>query len=200
MFDSLIAGSHKKLNWIMVDNSIIDPKNVRKDKWEIDGHILCKVGMTTKKDVKLRLSEWKKQCTFDVINLTPANIDLLLDAQNTKSSSGKTDSLSTLMSKLSLNKKKNKATNKFLTRKAWHLYTYRSGGFYTDGRGELKLPSIENGIHELFRKKYGKCYIYCAGCGENRRTRHCEWFKMPINDLPTIMKSIDDFCLSQSKA
>lgn len=185
LYQSIIENDQKKVKWLTIDNSIIqqnDTKSITNAKWKNNGYILCKIGMTTKKNVEMRLQEWKAQCTHDIINLTPENVSMLINHKK---------SLSSLFKKLSIKK----TTEKKLTVPS--LYTYQDGGFYYNGSDrKMSLLEIENSLHQLFWRKYGKGLVYCEGCNHHR---HLEWFHIPINDLPSILSTIDSFVLSQKK-
>lgn len=202
LFDSL-SPNHKRmklhrrdsdLNWLQIDNSVItNGKTTKLIQYNKSGqkNILCKIGMTTRKDVQLRLNEWENHCHHSIINLTPQNISSLLTQS---SSSSKNHSLSKLFSKLSI--KKHHPT-------PLSLSTYRNGGFYVNTNyTKLTLPQIEAFLHQLFWNKYGKGIIKCSGCAESASNsnqaikKHLEWFNVPIDELPSILQTIDSFILS----
>ncbi|SMN18809.1 similar to Saccharomyces cerevisiae YPL034W Putative protein of unknown function [Maudiozyma saulgeensis] len=160
--------------------------------------------MTTKTNVQARLNEWETSCLHKVINLTPSNIDLLI--RNTSHSSKNIPSLSKLMKRLSLSPRKKENLEKHhevvqTYCKDIKLYTYNNGGFYSDGKGSMTLQDIENAVHQLLWKKYGKGIIHCSGCKRTGTAykKHIEWFVIPIKDLPLILQIIDNFCFSQNR-
>lgn len=244
LYDSILTNNLELASWLQIDNSILlNNKNSGKsghnkgfndnqnDKWSLNGMILCKIGMTTKKNVELRLDEWRQQCYHDIINLTPTNTDRLLNSLTNRRNKSKT--LTNLFKFLSLKENKNSKNDKFIngkhgardTKSLQHirskipsLITYHNGGFYNDGQGKLNLLQIEDALHQIFWKKYGKGIIKCSGCYNGSMTddryrnnnlksqgrkyantrNHIEWFYVPIKDLPNILMTIDNFCLSQT--
>lgn len=251
LYESILSNDLNLVSWLQIDNSILlnnkDKKdnnyNNNNDNWSLNGMILCKIGMTTKKNVELRLDEWRQQCYHDIVNLTPININKLLDnlgsgnKKHGNNGNDKVKTLSRLFKMLNLkehkktkaerntlenkyeNNQKIKGTHPKITQSVPQLITYHQGGFYNDGQGKLNLLQIEDALHKLFWKKYGKGIIKCSGCyngslsdGKHKDTsinnrkktypntrNHIEWFYVPIKDLPSIVMTIDNFCLSQTK-
>jgi len=207
LYDGIYGNDPQVLKWLKIDNSVLKPGNDNRSVgWNDMTQILCKIGMTTKSNVQSRLNEWETSCLHKVINLSPSSIDTLIH-NSAGVSSKDTHSLSKLMKRLSLSPRKKESLEKLHHRevqtycKDIKLYTYKNGGFYTDGKGSMTLQDIENAIHQLLWKKYGKGIIHCSGC---KRTgdaykKHIEWFVLPIRDLPLILQFIDNFCLSQNR-
>lgn len=196
LFNSFVNGSTEELSWLKLDNSVLTHKNSdRRLEWNNRNEILCKIGMTTKANVQLRLNEWEQSCSFKIVNLTMDNVNTLI--RNVNRPERDANKLSKLMSKLSLKKKNNKDSH--AAREVRHditLRSFKNGGYYNDARGKMTLQDIENSLHQLFWKKYGKGIIHCSGChrtGEDYK-RHIEWFLIPIMDLPTVLETIDNFC------
>lgn len=228
LYDAII-GDHKtytvnnknnKLNWLQVDNSIISNGNVTElsPYNRNEGYILCKIGMTTKNDVYLRLKEWESHCHHPVINLTPERVSFLLQqysANHARSNKRipETASLSKLFQKLSIKEKRDNKNHHDQISKISinNLSTYRNGGFYVSKNSKLSLVEIESFLHRFFWKKYGRGIIHCSGCSNtgnddknsynyaNTNTnRHLEWFNVPIKQLPDLLYTIDNFTQVQS--
>lgn len=200
LYDGICNNRTKDLKWLKIDNSVLSPDNTKKKIWQDMSNILCKIGMTTKRDVQSRLNEWESSCLHKVINLTPQNTDILIESSTNLHKSGSNHNLSKLMGKLSLSPKK-QSQSRIPSCKDLKLYTYQNGGFYFDGKGSMTLQDIENSIHQLLWKKYGKGVIHCSGCKKTGTAykKHIEWFVIPIKDLPLVLQLIDNFCLSQNR-
>ena len=196
LFESIVTGSTKELTWLKLDNSVLThQKNDTRLEWTNTNEILCKIGMTTKANVQLRLNEWEKSCSFKIVNLTMDNVNILL--RSTANLDKRSGSLSKLMSRLSLNKNSKKLHHTGNTpHKNIQLRSYKNGGYYNDGKGKMTLQDIENSLHQLFWKKYGKGIVHCSGCNQTGEAykRHIEWFLIPIKDLPNVLETIDNFC------
>ncbi|CCD23344.1 uncharacterized protein NDAI_0B03090 [Naumovozyma dairenensis CBS 421] len=173
--------------------------------WNSPDTILVKIGMTTKKNVALRLQEWEKTCQHPVINLSPERVRNLLSGREEFMNNDKSDvkTLTKWMKKLSLHKKDSKkvkiSAEGPIKRQPEILQTYKYGGFFHDGTGHTSLQEIENSIHRLLWKQYGKGLVYCYGCDPTGQRRHTEWFNIPIQKLPYVLHTIDSFCLSQNE-
>lgn len=178
MYDAICEGQRRELPWLLIDDSILGPKTaVSRRTWDSHDHILCKIGMTTKSHVSARLVEWENTCKHPVVNLTPERVQEL---QRTD-----TDTLSRLLSRLSISHKQKKPLN---------LSTYREGGFWVTATGSHSLPAVENAIHRHLWARLGQGLIYCHGCDPNGLKRHKEWFKVPIAQLPWLLHTVDAFC------
>lgn len=198
--------SSKNLKWLQVDNSIISNGNsendnnkkpaklIKYDNKDNKGYILCKIGMTTRPDVQLRLNEWETHCHHQVVNLTPQNISLLIQRVN---KSHKSSTLLQLFQKLSIKDNSNDRNKSFTMKQ---LTTYENGGFFVPNKTKIPLAHIESHLHRLFWNKYGRGIIRCSGCSVNGKDskRHMEWFNVPISELPSILHTIDDFIHAQS--
>lgn len=195
LYDSLATDKGgARLDWLNVDNSIINNINnnhekankVSWDKYNKDSQfILCKIGMTTRLNVQSRLNEWESKCHHRIMNLTPQCVDVLVNVNKKKHKS-----LSSLFKRLSLNKSKNNTTIQ--------LQTYHNGGFYVDiSKSKLTLQQIESALHNYLWERYGKGIIHCQGCSENLKStkRHVEWVYVPIKQLHYIFNYIDQFIL-----
>lgn len=200
LYDGICNNRTKDLKWLKIDNSVLSADSTKQEKWRDMSNILCKIGMTTKRDVQSRLNEWESSCLHKVINLTPYNTDLLIESSAKLNRHNSHHSLSKLMGSLSLSPKKH-TQQKIPSCKDLKLYTYQNGGFYSDGKGSMTLQGIENSIHQLLWKKYGKGIIHCSGCKKTGTAykKHIEWFVIPIKDLPLVLQLIDNFCLSQNR-
>lgn len=224
LYDSLVNHNQKtKLNWLKVDNSIVSNGNVSKltQYDHSKGYILCKIGMTTKNDVQIRLKEWESHCHHPVTNLTPDRVSFLIqrytsnyanfNSNNSSSNSNSNNnksfkfiSLSKLFQQLSI--KENYHHNHLheipqLTTN--HFSTYKNGGFYVCKTSKLSLNEIESFLHQYFWKKYGRGIIHCLGCSTNNNKnsntrKHIEWFNVPIKELPDMLYTIDKFTHVQS--
>ncbi|CCC68662.1 hypothetical protein NCAS_0B05780 [Naumovozyma castellii] len=196
MYEAYLEGDLRKLQtWLYQDNSIIIKEGARKKEiWKAPDTILIKIGMTRKTDVKVRFKEWMVSCHHEIIGLTPENMEMLLKEHHIGFK--KKDNVNTithLFKKLSLKKASRAHGKQKVSIRIQDLYTYKNGGFFTDGNGKLSLEEIENLIHRILWKKYGKGIIYCSGCNHT----HTEWFKIPIKDLPFVIQTIDSLCLAQ---
>ncbi|CCK68244.1 uncharacterized protein KNAG_0A05810 [Huiozyma naganishii CBS 8797] len=157
--------------------------------------------MTTKRNVQLRLDEWRNLCNHELLNLTPQAIAKLTETYTSTNESDVT-MLTRWMKRFSLSgegKKENSiASEKAREPKGLVLRTYQNGGFYIDGSGSVALQHIEHSIHTSLWKKYGKGIVHCSGCNPSGTKKHLEWFYLPINDLPYIFQNIDNFCLKKN--
>ena len=180
MYHSLITRSIADIDWLYLDESLLSTRGKRRH-WSSNNQILCKIGMTTRSSVDTRLLEWQNTCKHPVINLTPERIHLLYESgRNSRT-------LTKILSKLSLNGSKVRPSNP-------KLQTYNNGGFYTNGKGPKTLAMIENTIHRQLWQRYGQGLIWCYGCDPEGHTRHKEWFRVPIKDLPLLARYIDRVC------
>lgn len=180
MYHSLVTRSVANIDWLYLDESMVSTRG-KKRHWSSNDQILCKIGMTARSNVNTRLLEWQNTCKHPVINLTPERVHLLCESsQNSKT-------LTKIFGKLSLNNHKNRPAN-------LKLQTYDNGGFYTDGKGPQTLAGIENTIHRQLWKRYGQGLIWCYGCDPEGHTRHKEWFRVPIKELPLLIRYIDNVC------
>lgn len=226
LYDSLInCGQKIKLNWLKVDNSIISNGNLTKLTLynHTEGFILCKIGMTTRNDVQLRLKEWESHCHHPVINLTPERVSFLTqrylanyaDSNNNNNNNGRISnsgsklsniiSLNNLFQRLSIKERyhHNPHPQEIPQINSNDFSTYKNGGFYVCKTSKLSLTEIESFLHQFFWKKYGRGIIHCVGCSTNSNTntytrKHIEWFNVPIKELPDILYTIDKFTQVQS--
>ncbi|CAI4036838.1 hypothetical protein SMKI_16G1360 [Saccharomyces mikatae IFO 1815] len=159
--------------------------------------------MTRRKTVDSRLSEWQNTCKHPIINLTPEKVDKLYQLKmkcknkNIRSNKHLPITLSSLqkkMEKLFIKDKGNSRISSFSEHKVSSLCTYKNGGYFIDGKCSMKLPDIESAIHRFMWKKYGKGLIYCYGCDPTGKKRHTEWFKVPVLELPSVLRIIDSYC------
>lgn len=202
LYEGICKGSVKDLQWLKIDNSVLThKKSDRNLDWTNKSQILCKIGMTTKSNVQLRLNEWENSCSHKIINLTPSNIDLLITSTSIEHSKD-INRLSKLMHKLSIRPSKHNKSIQKGNHQKLKLYSYNNGGFHMHGDGPMSLQDIENSLHQLLWKKYGKGIIHCSGCQKRGASykKHIEWFVIPILDLPNILETIDNFCFSQNKS
>lgn len=172
------------MDWLYLDESMLNTRGKRRH-WSSNDQILCKIGMTTRSNVDTRLLEWQNTCKHPIINLTPERIHFLCESRRNS------NSLTKLFDKLSLNKSKIQQSNS-------KLQTYTNGGFYTVYKGPKTLAAIENSIHRQLWQRYGQGLIWCYGCDPEGHTRHKEWFRIPIGELPLLIKYIDRVCSGAS--
>lgn len=180
MYHSLVTRTVADVDWLYLDDSILSSRG-RRRHWSSNDQILCKIGMTTRSSVTTRLLEWQNTCKHPVVNLTPERVHLLRDSNRDSKT------LSRLLGKLSLKGSKPQQSGS-------KLQTYQNGGFYADGKGPRTLPTIENVIHKQLWKRYGQGLIWCYGCDPEGHTKHREWFRIPIKELPLLLTYIDGIC------
>lgn len=185
LYDSLLSGKLRELDWLYVDESILAPNKVPRQRWVDNLQILCKIGMTTRSSAGARILEWQNTCKHPVLNLTPGRINALCNHQHPVSG------LSKMFKKLSI---KSKQPGEAQGPHNLKLRTYQNGGFYVDGKGSRTLQEIENAIHKLLWRKYGQGLVYCYGCDPTGHKRHKEWFRVTIKELPWLIQTLDGFC------
>lgn len=198
MYDAAITGQDRHLQWLHMDYSIIQSqKSIPLAKWSSRDHILCKIGMTTKLKVGLRLSEWENSCKHEVIGLDPATVSRLCRCLEVTPS--KKPTLAKLFQTLTLKDIRKPKGQRKVPPVNLTLKTFVNGGFYVMPNSGLSLLDIESKIHRMLWKRYGQGLIYCQGCqnAKNEPKRHKEWFMMPINHLPYILKDINSICCGE---
>lgn len=201
MYDAYAATNVKRMDWLYLDESIVSEKKNNLEQWHDDANILCKIGMTTN-TVSRRLSEWQNTCKHPVINLTPERINTLLSYRRQQQEMAhklSIKNLSNIFKKMSLSSKNKQATVTGLSsedNRVPKYHTYRDGGFYNNDKGRYNLRTIENSIHRELWNQYGRALTYCYGCDETGYKRHLEWFRIPVRDLPDVLRKIDSMCLT----
>lgn len=196
LYESYAQSSKTKLDWLKLDYSIIQKQNHGSKQslkeWSSKDHILCKIGMTTKPCVSIRLAEWRGSCKHEIIGLTPKLIEKLYNSTNRDNEISR---LTKFFNKLSISKKKPGRSQ--LPQVPLELKNFYDGGFYYRPSGKISLSDLEAMTHRILWKRYGQGLLYCYGCSAEKHgnpVRHKEWFMVPVTDLPHVMETIDALC------
>ncbi|AAS52186.2 ADR266Wp [Eremothecium gossypii ATCC 10895] len=186
LYDALMGkGGAASLDWLKADRSVLEKKPVALQRWQLDGDILVKIGMTNN-PVAARLVQWRQRCTHPLVALTPARVREL-QRVHARRKRGVLERLQERMRDLSLHRPHGADAQEP------PLLTFAHDGFRC--RGDA-LAAVEQSIHQALWRRYERAYVLCSGCTRSAApTRHREWFKVPVRDLGYVLYTIDDLCL-----
>lgn len=189
--------ARKSVSWLLTDNSKLHKTtNEKNEPWKHkENAILIKVGMTTRNDVRTRISEWERQCQHKVVVLTPPMVAKWNKNKLSKEQSARVAQANALK-KLLLRFKKRPVNNPpTVSASAVHTAPHEYNCFAVDGFECYNPGHVEAIVHQWLWDTFGKANIICTGCNKSHR----EWVLIQTHEINKLLRKIDQVCSASFK-